>query len=385
MLAISGGYVITMAGPPLEAGTVLVEGTKIAAVGRDLVPPSGAEVFDARGKFVLPGLIDAHCHVGIIEEVFRREGDDANETTDPVTPHLRAIDGIDPCDLGFADALAGGVTTLCVTPGSANVIGGEMAVLKAAGGTVEAKLVRFPAGMKAALGENPKRVYGQEKRTPATRMANAALLRTALVQAQEYLRKRERREGKEAPDRDLKWEALGRVLEGKIPLRVHAHRADDILTAVRVAREFGAQLVIEHGTEAYKVADVLAREGVPVVLGPIITNRPKPEMRAVDLRAAKRLADAGVRFAVMTDHPVVPVQYLGLSAALTVRGGLDEERALASVTIEAARILGVADRLGSLEPGKDADIVVMDRPLFDARSRVKAVFVDGRPAYRREK
>lgn len=384
MLAITGGYVITMAGPPLLEGTVLVEGTKIVAVGRDVAPPPGAEVFDARGCVVMPGLVDAHCHVGIIEEVFRQEGDDANETTDPMTPHLRVIDGIDPNDLGFEDALAGGVTTLCITPGSANVIGGEMAVVKAAGATVEEKLVRFPAGLKAALGENPKRVHGREKRAPATRMANAALLRSALVQAAEYLRKRERGEGKEIPDRDLKLEAVARVLQGEVPLRVHAHRADDIVTALRIAREFGVRLVIEHATEGYKVADLLAREGVPVVLGPIITNRPKPEMRAVDIRAAKKLADAGVRFAVMTDHPVVPVQYLGLSAALTVRGGLDEERALASVTIEAARVLDLADRLGSLEPGKDADIVILDRPLFDIRATVDAVFINGRLAYRRQ-
>jgi len=384
VLAITGGYVITMAGPPLLEGTVLVEGTKIVAVGRDVAPPPGAEVFDARGCVVMPGLVDAHCHVGIIEEVFRQEGDDANETTDPMTPHLRVIDGIDPNDLGFEDALAGGVTTLCITPGSANVIGGEMAVVKAAGATVEEKLVRFPAGLKAALGENPKRVHGREKRAPATRMANAALLRSALVQAAEYLRKRERGEGKEIPDRDLKLEAVARVLQGEVPLRVHAHRADDIVTALRIAREFGVRLVIEHATEGYKVADLLAREGVPVVLGPIITNRPKPEMRAVDIRAAKKLADAGVRFAVMTDHPVVPVQYLGLSAALTVRGGLDEERALASVTIEAARVLDLADRLGSLEPGKDADIVILDRPLFDIRATVDAVFINGRLAYRRQ-
>ena len=384
MLAITGGYVITMAGPPLMEGTVLVEGTKIVGVEPGSTPPPGAEVFDARGRVVMPGLIDAHCHVGIIEEIFRQEGDDANETTDPVTPHLRVIDGIDPLDLGFQDALAGGVTTLCITPGSGNVIGGEMAVVKAAGATIDERLVRFPAGLKAALGENPKRVYGREKRTPATRMANAALLRSALVQGAEYLRKRERGEGKDVPDRDLKLEALGRVLRGEVPLRVHAHRADDIVTAVRIAQEFGVRLVIEHATEGYKVAELLAREGVPVVLGPIITNRPKPEMRNVDIRAAKKLADAGVRFAVMTDHPVVPVQYLGLSAALTVCGGLDEERALASVTIEAARVLGLADRLGSLEPGKDADIVLLDRPLFDIRAAVDAVFINGRLAYRRQ-
>ncbi|MEW6458047.1 MAG: amidohydrolase [Bacillota bacterium] len=383
MLAITNGRILTMAGRDIPSGTVLIENGLIKAVGTGIGVPDGAEVLDAAGKLVLPGLIEPHCHVGIMEEIFREEGNDGNEYSDPVTPQLRAIDGVYPEDLGFADALAGGVTTLCTTPGSANVIGGEMVILKTAGKTVEQMLVRFPAGLKAALGENPKRAYGKERKAPVTRMASAALLRTALVQGAEYIRKLERagRGDGDPPDRDLKLEALARVLRREVPLRVHAHRADDILTAVRIAREFNLDLVIEHGTEADRVADVLAREDIPVVLGPLLVNRPKVEMRHKSLETAARLAEAGVRFAVMTDHPVVPVQYLGLSAALTVRGGLSEERALRAVTADAAAVLGLENRLGTLEPGKEADVVIMDGDFFDVRSRVERVYIKGLPVY----
>ncbi len=383
MLAITNGRILTMAGAVIPEGTVLIEDGRIKAVGAGVEVPDGAQVLEAAGKLVLPGLIEPHCHVGIMEEIFREEGNDGNEYSDPVTPQLRAIDGVYPEDLGFADALAGGVTTLCTTPGSANVIGGEMVILKTAGKTVEEMLVRFPAGLKAALGENPKRAYGKERKAPVTRMASAALLRTALVQGAEYIRKQERagRGDGDPPDRDLKLEALARVLRREIPLRVHAHRADDILTAVRIAREFNLDLVIEHATEGDRVADILAREDIPVVLGPLLVNRPKVEMRHKTLETAARLAEAGVRFAVMTDHPIVPIQYLGLSAALTVRGGLSEERALRAVTADAAAVLGLADRLGTLEPGKEADVIIMDGDFFDVRSRVERVYIKGLPVY----
>ncbi|MFZ5897911.1 MAG: amidohydrolase [Bacillota bacterium] len=376
--------ILTMAGEEIRQGTLLIEGSRIKAVGKDVPVPEGAAVIDGRGKVVMPGLIDAHCHVGVQEEVFREEGDDVNEASDPVTAHLRAIDAVNPEDLGFADALSGGVTTICTGPGSANVVGGEMVVLKTAGRIVDEMIVRFPAGLKAALGENPKRVYGREKKSPMTRMASAAILRMALAQAQDYVRKLERAQaGKvDPPDRDLKLEALSRVLRREIPLRLHAHRADDIATAVRIAREFGVDLVIEHATEGYKVAELLAREAVPVVLGPIITQRAKPELQGLTIENARQVAEAGVTFAVMTDHPVVPIQYLGLSALLTVRGGLSGERALAAVTRDAARILGVGDRIGTLEPGKDADFIVLSGDPFDIRSRVEFTFIEGKPVFR---
>ncbi|MDD4766972.1 MAG: amidohydrolase, partial [Desulfotomaculaceae bacterium] len=226
MLAITGGKILTMAGRPIEKGTVLIDRDKIVEVCEGVLPPPGAEIFDAAGMIVMPGMIDCHSHVGIVEEIYREEGDDCNEATGPVTPHLRAIDAVNPMDLGFHDAVAGGVTTVVTGPGSANIIGGEMVVMKTHGTVVDDMIVRHPAGLKAALGENPKRSYGKEKKSPATRMASAAMIREALIQGLAYLKK-------EAPERDLKMESLGRVLKREVPLRVHAHRADDIMTAVR--------------------------------------------------------------------------------------------------------------------------------------------------------
>lgn len=379
MLAIYGGTVFTMAGPVIDQGTVLIKDGKIQQVVQGVYTPPGYEKIDAGGKVVMPGLIDAHSHLGIVEEIFREEGDDCNEATDPVTPHLRAIDAVNPADVGFHDALAGGVTTVVVTPGSANVLGGEMAAMKTAGLFVDEMIVRFPAGLKAALGENPKRSYGKEKKTPSTRMASAGILRETLVRAEDYLGKRENPGGgKQAPERDLKMEALGRVLKREVPLRVHAHRSDDIMTAVRIAREFKIELVIEHCTEGHLVAEQLARLDIPAVIGPIITNRAKPEMQGLSLETARIMAEKGVRFAIMTDHPVVPIQYLAASAGLAVKGGLPEERALKAITIDAAQILGLAGRLGSLEPGKDADIVIFSGHPFDTRSRVEKVLVNGK-------
>ncbi len=373
MLAITGGKVLTMAGRPLEKGTVLVDGGKITGVGAGILAPGGAEIFDATGMIVMPGMIDCHTHVGIVEEIYREEGDDSNEMTDPVTPHLRAIDAVNPHDLGFRDAVAGGVTTIVTGPGSANIIGGEMVALKTRGTVVDDMIVRQPVGLKAALGENPKHSYGKEKKSPATRMASAAMIREALIQGQAYLKK-------ETPDRDLKMEALGRVLRKEIPLRVHAHRADDIMTAVRIADEFGIGLVIEHCTEGHLVAQKLAEKKIPAVIGPVITNRAKVEMQGLTLTTARVLADSGLLFAFMTDHPVVPIQYLAASAALAVKGGLPADKALECITINAAKILGLEKQLGSIEPGKDADIVILDRHPLDIACRVMQVYINGEKA-----
>lgn len=370
MLAIAGGKVITMAGRPMEKGTVVVDGGIITGVHDGVLLPPGAEIFDAAGMVVMPGMIDCHSHVGIVEEIYREEGDDSNEMTGPVTPHLRAIDAVNPVDLGFRDALAGGVTTLVTGPGSANIIGGEMVAVKTHGTVVDDMVLRHPAGLKAALGENPKRVYGKEKKAPATRMASAAIIREALLQGLEYLKR-------EAPERDLKMESLGRVLRKEVPLRVHAHRADDIMTAVRIAGEFDIDLIIEHCTEGHLVARRLAEKKIPAVIGPVITNRAKAEMQGLTLETARVLADSGVLFAIMTDHPVVPIQYLAASAALAVKGGLSQEQALRSITIDAARILGLEKQIGSIEQGKDADIVILDRHPLDITSRVVQVFING--------
>ena len=380
MLAITGGTLFTMVGENIEKGTVLISDGKIIEVGENVIIPPGTEIIRVNGKIVTPGLIDAHSHVGMFEEIYRVEGDDGNEITDPVTPHLRAIDAVNPEDLAFQDALKGGVTTVVTGPGSANIIGGEMVALKTWGKTVEDMIIKFPIGLKAALGENPKRVYGSKNKAPYTRMASAALLREALVNAQNYLNKWENWKSvdkdKNEPERDLKMEAIGRVLKREIPLRLHAHRADDIMTAVRIAREFDLDLIIEHCTEGYKVAEELARFNIPAVIGPIITNRAKVEMQGISLSNASNLADAGVNFAVMTDHPVVPIQYLALSAGLTVQGGLSEKAALQAITVNAARLLGLDKRLGSLESGKDADLVVWSGHPFDLRSRVDMVCVN---------
>lgn len=377
MLAVAGGTIFTMAGRIIDKGTLLVDKGKIRGVENGIVLPPGADSIDATGKVVMPGLIDAHTHVGIVEEIYREEGDDCNEITDPVTPHLRAIDAIDPADLGFRDALAGGVTTVVTGPGSANVIGGEMAAVKTCGKIIDDMIVRFPVGLKAALGENPKRSYGREKKTPATRMASAALLREALTRGQTYVKKI----ADGSVDKDLKMEALAKVLRREIPLRVHAHRADDIMTAVRVAREFQVDLVIEHCTEGHIIAEELAEMGVPAVIGPVITNRAKVEMQRITLQTAKVLADAGVLFAIMTDHPVVPIQYLSVSAALAVKGGLTVNAALRAVTIDAAKILRLDRHLGSLEPAKDADFIILDRHPFDFLCRVEQVFINGVKVY----
>ena len=371
MLAITGGKILTMVGPPIDRGTVLVDGDKIVQVGESINVPADGEIFDATGLIVMPGMIDCHTHVGIAEEIFREEGDDVNETTDPITPHLRAIDAINPMDPAFADAVAGGVTTVLTGPGSANAIGGEMVVMKTSGTVVDDMIVRHPAGLKAALGENPKRTYGKEKKSPVTRMAAAALIREALVQGLNYL-------GEKAPERDLKKESLARVLRREVPLRVHAHRADDIMTAVRIADEFALDLVIEHCTEGHLVAQKLAAKKVPAVVGPIITNRAKVEMKELTLAAARILDEAGVLLAIMTDHPVVPIQYLAASAALTVKGGLSPDKALQCITINAAKILGLEKRLGSTEPGKDADLVIWDGHPLDISARVTRVYIGGK-------
>ena len=379
MLALTGGKVMTMTGKTFDRGIVIIEGKKITAVGEDLSIPRGCRTIKLDGCLVTPGLVEAHCHVGVVEEVYREEGDDGNEFTDPITPHLRALDAVNPADLGFSDALAAGVTTVVTGPGSANVLGGEMVALKTWGTVVDDMVVRFPAGLKAALGENPKRSYGRDKKTPATRMASAALLREALVKAANYLDQQARAAGGKAdqPARDLKLEAVARVLKGEVPLRVHAHRADDIMTAVRIAREFNLSLIIEHCTEGDKVAGRLAELGVPAVVGPVITNRAKVELQNRSLATTAALVRAGVRVAIMTDHPVVPIQYLALSASLAVKGGLDEYQALEAITISAAQICGLAGRVGCLAPGLDADLVVWEGHPLALGSLVRQVYLEG--------
>ena len=386
-IAITGGHVVPIEGDPIEDGTVLLRDGKIAAVeGPGFAVPDDAEVVDATGKWVLPGFIDAHAHAGVHEEAEGWAGQDTNEMTSPVTAQVRALDAINPADLGFRDAIGGGVLAVNINPGSANPIGGQTVAIKCWGRTVDQMLLREPAGLKSALGENPKRVYGERKETPLTRLGIAAVIRTAFVDAQNYQAKLDSAASKPAAERpvverDLKLEAICRVLRREIPWRQHCHRADDIATAMRMAREFGYDLVIDHGTEAHLIADQIAAASIPVVIGPLFTARVKAELRNRSLANPGRLAAAGVTIALTTDHPVVPIHFLIHQATLAVKEGLDPVTALRAVTINPARIIGCADRLGSITVGKDADLVLWSGDPLDVMSRAELAYQDGREIY----
>lgn len=383
MLALINGRIKTMTGSDLKNGAILIKDGKIQGVGSNIAIPAEAEVLDLTGKVVTPGFIDAHCHVGILEEIYQFEGDDLNEMTDPATPHLRAIDAINPEDRGFADALEGGVTTVVTGPGSGNVIGGENLAIKTAGLVVDHMVVRNPVGLKVAFGENPKRVYGSNKKSPMTRMATAAVLRESLVKAQNYMRKLElgAQDPSQMPERDIRMEPLVKALKGELPLRAHAHRADDIMTAIRIADEFKLRLVVEHCTEGFKIADELASRNIPAIVGPLLTNRSKVELQYRTHANAGILSKAGVKVAIMTDHPVIPINYLSLCAALAVKAGMEETEALKAVTINAAQIIGLADRIGSIESGKDADLIIMNGEPLELKTRIEQVLINGRVVY----
>jgi len=385
-VAIVGGRVVPITGEPVDGGTVLVEDGKIVAVGADVAVPPGVRVVDAAGSWVLPGFVEAHGHVGVHEEAQGWAGQDTNEGTEAVTAQVRALDAINPADLGFRDAIGGGVLAVNVNPGSGNPIGGQTVALKCWGRTVDEMVLREPSGMKSALGENPKRRHGEQRKMPSTRLGTAAVIRGALVDAANYLQRLEAEQRKpeaerKPVDRDLKLEALGRVLRREIPWRQHCHRADDIATAIRIADEFGYDLVIDHGTEAYLLADIIAARGIPVIIGPLLTSRSKVELRNRSLANPGRLARAGVTIAITTDHPIVPINFLAYQAAFAVKEGLDRETALRALTINPARIAGIDDRLGSIEVGKDGDLVIWSGDPLDVLSRVERAFIDGAEIY----
>ncbi len=371
MLVVSGAKILTSSAAGEFKGDILLEAGKIKELGPEIDIPDEAEVIDASDKVVMPGLIDAHTHVGIWEEGIGKVGADANELSEPITPHLRAIDGINPFDRGFEDALTGGVTTVCTGPGSANVLSGESIALKTYGKTVDEMLIKDPIGAKAAFGENPKKVYGKKEKSPYTRMAIAALLREALEETKNYLKSDE-------AGYNIKYEALKKVLTKKIPLKAHAHRADDIMTAVRIAKEYDLDLTIEHGTEGHKIADYLAAEDIPVVFGPTMSGRSKVELRERSFSTAVKLREAGVEIALMTDHPVIPINYLLLVAELAYKAGLSREDALAAITINPAKILGIDEQVGSLEPGKDADLIILADDPFSFNNKIETVIIDGK-------
>ncbi|WP_261624492.1 amidohydrolase [Nesterenkonia marinintestina] len=373
--AFTNAHIVPISGQPFD-GTLVVTDGEIAALGPDVDVPEGHDVVDAEGRWLLPGFVDAHVHLGVHEEGDGWAGDDTNETTDPVTAAVRAIDAINPADSGFDDALAGGITSVNVNPGSANPIGGLTAAIKTHGRMVDEMVMRAPSGLKAALGENPKRVHGNHNRTPNTRLGVALTIRKAFAAAQKWKSKPE-----EDRDADLVSEALAKVLDREIPWRQHCHRADDIATAMRLAEEFGYDLVLDHGTEAYKLADVVAERGIPVLCGPLIVSRVKVEVRHRTAEAPGILSAAGAKVSLITDHPVVPIDFLIHQAALSVREGMDPEEALRSITINPAEVLGLADRIGSLEVGKDADVVLWSGDPLDTRNRVLRTLIRGREVY----
>lgn len=375
MLLIRNGLIFDAVHREPYTADILVKDGKIAEIGAGLT--ADCPTFDAAGLHIYPGFVEAHCHIGLDGSGIGFEGDDCNEMTDILTPQLRAIDGIYPQDPTFREALEAGVTTVCTGPGSANVLGGQFAVIKTAGHRVDDMIVRPFAAMKCAFGENPKRCYRDKNNY--SRMSTAAKLREALMKAQEYDAKKQAAGDDPAkrPPLDVKLEALLPVLHGEVPLKAHAHRADDIFTAIRIAKEFGVRLTLEHVTEGHLIAEDLAQENYPMAVGPSLTHASKFELRNKTFTTPGILAKAGCRVSIITDSPVIPQSYLPLCAALAVRAGMDPFDALRAITIRPAEHIGAADRVGSIERGKDADFVVMDGPWDAVSSGVKAVFVNG--------
>ncbi len=393
MLLIYNGKIVTMSDTDYENGYVLVDNDKITAVGKDIaevkeqLAPDTKRI-DANGGYVLPGFIDPHSHIGMWEDAVGFEGDDGNESTDPVTPQLRAIDAIYHADRSFAEAYESGVTTVVTGPGSANVIGGQFAAIKTFGRCVDEMVIKQPVAMKVAFGENPKTVYNEKHQAPMTRMATAAILRESLFKAKEYqeLWEEYKKDPEEydKPEFDFKMEALLLVLSRQIPLKAHAHRADDIITAIRIAKEFDVDITLDHCTEGYLIKDILAEAGLPVIIGPMLTDRSKIELRNQNLKTPGILSKAGLKVAIMTDHPCVPEHHLCLCAAIAAREGMDEKEALKAITINAAEITGISDRVGSIEKGKDADIVIFNGNPLELKTTVQKTIINGVVIYERK-
>ena len=381
MLLIKNGHIKTMAGPEIANGSILIgDDGKIIAVGEGISAPEGCESIDAQGRLVTPGLVEAHCHIGLHNEAVGWEGMDYNEGADPITPHMRAIDSIYPLDEAFEHARKGGVTTCCTGPGSANVIGGTFVAIKTAGKRVDDMIVKYPIAMKCAFGENPKRFYGQQaKKAPKTRMGTAALLRETLFKAKQYMQEKD--SGKE-PKFDMKLEAMLPVLRGEIPLKAHAHRSDDIFTAIRIAREFGVGLTLDHCTDGAIIAQELAQEGYPAFVGPSLGSKTKIEVNTKGFHTPGILHNAGVKVSIITDAPVIPQQHLAMCAGQAVQAGLPMVEGWKAVTINPAESIGIADRVGSLEPGKDGDVVIWTAdPLTTVGAEAFTTVVDGKIVY----
>lgn len=363
----------------IGCGYVVIDGGKIVEIGKH----DG----DGSGGWLFPGLIDAHTHLGIVGDSLTFEGDDVNEACDSVTPHMRGLDAINPLDRCFSEARACGITCVASGPGSANPIGGQFCALKTAGVRIDDMAVSAPAAMKFAMGENPKNVYHVKNQSPETRMAISALIRENLFKAKKYSEamikahtppEKEDDDEAEEPEFDMKMEALLPLIRGEVPAHFHAHRADDIFTAIRISKEFGLRYTLVHCTEGYLIADELKKEGVTAIVGPNLCDRSKPELTSLSFVNPARLSEAGIMVAITTDHPVIPLQYLTLCASLAVKAGMDADTAFRAITIHPARILGIDGRVGSLKPGKDADLVLFDGNPLEIMTRVKQVYIDGK-------
>ena len=385
MLVIIHGNIKTMEEQDYSDGYLQIEQGKITAIGdmkecdlESLRDNNEVQVIDAKGNLVMPGIIEAHCHMGITEEKKGMEGDDCNETVDPVTPYLRAIDAINPMDDAFHDALKAGITAAMIGPGSSNVVGGQFAFIKTHGRCIDRMIVKAPAAMKVAFGENPKVNYSEQNVSPVTRMSIAAKLREELAKAREYERKIS-----ENPEMtpDFRYECWLPVLNGEIPLKAHAHRADDILTAVRIAKEFGLKMTLDHCSEGHLIIEELQEAGFPAIVGPDMASRNKIEVRNMAFKTAGLLSQNGILTAVTTDHPVSKIQFLPICAGLAVKEGMSMEEGFRSITINAAKICGVDDRLGSLAVGKDGDIAIYDGSPMEVFTKTLCTIIEGKIAY----
>lgn len=386
MHALINARIYTITKGVIEKGTILFDKGIITAVGTKVKIPENAEVIDVKGKIVTPGLIDAHTHAGMAEDGFYQDGD-YNEVSDPVTPQLMAIDGFKASDHSLWEAAESGVTTVFVTPGSANVFCGMGAIVKTWGDRLEDYIVKPAAGLKMAMGENPKRVYGSKGKAPTTRMGIGSLMRETFTGAKNYLAKKaanQKKKGEKAApfDIDLKWEAVGKLLNHEIPARCHAHRSIDMLTFMRIADEFNIDFIFEHATEAIDILDELKKRNIPIIIGPTLGARGKIETIHKSFAHVAKAVGKGLLVAITADHSVVPLRYLTVYASLAVREGLSEEDALKVITINPAKILGIEDKLGSLEKGKQADIVVWSGDPLDTRSKPDMVFIGGRKIHK---
>lgn len=371
MLLIKNGTVYTMEGEVIKNGAVLIKNGKISWIGSN-PDVSGCDTIDAGGGLILPGLIEAHCHIGISEEKKGTEGNDCNETTNPITPYLRAIDAVNAMDSAFSNAVAAGITSVMTGPGSSNVVGGQFVFMKTHGRIVDNLVVKEPAAMKTAFGENPKSNYGSQNKMPATRMTTAAMLRRELEDAKAYIN---------SDQYDFTKECWRPVFTRQIPVKAHVHRADDILTAIRIAKEYNLDMTLDHCTEGHLIAQEIKESGFPAIVGPSIASRNKIEVQYMDFKTAGILAKAGVTVAITTDHPVSLIQYLPICAGLAVKAGMDAEEGLKSITINPAKICKTDDRVGSLKVGKDADIAIFDGNPMETFTKTLYTIIDGKIVY----